>query len=88
MNKTQRQNRILEAIENIESGKDIFACHALGCYNDPLVDKFSEIFRDPLQGSHWTFFSLPDGTNESPFPPNEERKNVRLTALWLFYHMQ
>lgn len=87
MNKKQKQARILEAIESIEAGSHEFACHALG-YNGPLVEEFSNLFQDPLQGSYWTFFSDPSGTNEFPYPPDEERKNVRLTALWLFYHMQ
>ena len=87
MNKKQKQAQILEAIEKIEVGRHEFACHALGYYG-PLVEEFSNLFQDPLQGLNWTFFSLPSGTNESPYPPYEERKNVRLTALWLFYHMQ
>lgn len=87
MNKKQKQARILEAIKRIEVGKDEFACHALG-YDSPLVKEFSDLFQDPLQGPHWTFFSLPGFINETPYPPREERKNVRLTALWLFYHMQ
>ena len=87
MNKKQKQARILEAIEKIEVGRYGFACHALG-YDGPLVEEFSSLFQDPLQGPNWTFFSLPGGTNESPYSSYEERKNVRLTALWLFYHIQ
>lgn len=87
MNKKQKQALILEAIEKIEADKEEFACYALG-YVTPLVEEFSNTFKDPLQSSVWTFFSLPDSSNESPFPTRKERKNVRLTALWLFYHMQ
>ena len=87
MNKKQKQARILEAIEKIETDEHVFACHALG-YSGPLVEEFSNLFQDPLQGALWTFFSLPGGSNESSCPPYEERKNVRLTALWFFYHMQ
>ena len=87
MNKKQKQARILEAIKAIEENSCEFACHALG-YDGPLVEEFSDLFQDPLQGSHWTFFSLPGGVNETPYPSDDECKNVRLTALWLFYHMQ
>ena len=87
MNKKQKQAQILRAIESIESDKDEFACFALG-YGSPLAEEFSALFKAPSQGPNWTFFSLPNGRNEFPFPPWEERKNVRLTALWLFYHMQ
>lgn len=55
MNKKQNQARILEAIEMIENGSYDFACHALGS-SGPLVEEFSNLFQDPLQGSDWTFF--------------------------------
>lgn len=49
MNKKQKQARILEAIEKIEVDEHEFTCHALG-YNGLLVEEFSSLFQDPLQG--------------------------------------
>lgn len=88
----QNKQQILKAIEAIESRRHDFCCIALSNLGSfTLRDSFESIFapewfQEP--GDLWTFFSDQNCQDISPMPSIEERINIRLTALWLFYHMQ
>ena len=88
MTPKDKKKAILRAIESIQEGGREFCCLALDREDNNLRQKFESIFRPPWKCDFWTFFSLPDESDESPLPSKEDRKSIRLTALWFFYHMQ
>ena len=88
----QNKQQILRAIEAIQIGRHEFCCIALSSLGSfTLRESFESIFAPEWcqnPGDLWTFVSDQNNQNISPMPSTEEQINIRLTALWLFYHMQ
>lgn len=86
-----KQEQILKAIDAINSGAEDFCCCALGWPGDPVREEFESIFSPEWSvqlGDTWTFFSTRSCEDVIPKPSIQEKINIRLTALWFFYHMQ
>lgn len=86
-----KQEQILKAINAIDSKSHEFCCCALGWPGDPVRKEFESIFSPEWSaqlGDTWTFFSDSFGNDIIPMPSEQEQINIRLTALWFFYHMQ